>query len=226
MEIADESSNSQFYRAKARDLLAQHSIELHEKWRRGTIERDHVYLHYLQELSIESEMSDCVFNLQFHSVLESGFAVYGSGQMRKGSGARYDFAGLYNSEKDLILDGSKFHVLKYALSDLGVVPVALIFRGRDSECFIVPVKHDLKSTGTDIVVVMGNPSSSQIKSDLVGRKYQIKKWDRISRLLRSGKSVSVVIKRRPKPGKWHYLIDVTIDPEGSLPWPDPRQNTA
>jgi hypothetical protein len=46
----------------------------------------------------------------------------------------------------------------------------------------------------------------------------LQKWDRISKLLPSGKSVSVSVKRKPKSKDGsddrHYLVGITIDPEG------------
>jgi Heterokaryon incompatibility protein (HET) len=44
--------------------------------------------------------------------------------------------------------------------------------------------------------------------------------DRISRTMRSGRYVSVALRRRWSEGPLLYLVDITIDPEGGLPWPD------
>lgn len=44
--------------------------------------------------------------------------------------------------------------------------------------------------------------------------------DRISRTMRSGSSVSAALRPRPDSGFPVYVLEITIDPEGKLPWPD------
>jgi hypothetical protein len=43
--------------------------------------------------------------------------------------------------------------------------------------------------------------------------------DRISRRMKSGKSVSVALRRGVDSGKLSYFLDIDIDPDGKLPWP-------
>jgi hypothetical protein len=44
--------------------------------------------------------------------------------------------------------------------------------------------------------------------------------DRISRTMRTGRSVSAALRRRPDPETLLYELDITVDHEGKLPWPD------
>jgi hypothetical protein len=44
--------------------------------------------------------------------------------------------------------------------------------------------------------------------------------DRISKTMRSGRSVSVALRKRRLEGDLLYLAEITIDPKGGLPWPD------
>ena len=44
--------------------------------------------------------------------------------------------------------------------------------------------------------------------------------DRVSRRLHSGKSVSAALRAGRLSGERVLILDITVDPEGSLPWSD------
>lgn len=47
-----------------------------------------------------------------------------------------------------------------------------------------------------------------------------RRQDRISKTMKSGRSVSVALRRRNESKETLNVLDITIDPHGKLPWPD------
>ncbi|KAK0102259.1 hypothetical protein ONS95_005881 [Cadophora gregata] len=103
--------------------------------------------------------------------------------------------------------------------------VAVAFRGEFVASFVLVLVFTHQSPLVEMICPEdGLPA--------VGREWEYseheRSLDRVSRLLSSGASVSYQMRRRRgvQQSLFHrtkeYVIDVSIDPQGSLPWPQPR----
>lgn len=74
----------------------------------------------------------------------------------------------------------------------------------------------------DIIIPQASQSrEADVEASLAALVDFRRRTDRISRAMRSGRSVSAALRRKPELEKFPvYVLDITIDPEGNLPWPD------
>jgi len=106
---------------------------------------------------------------------------------------------------------------------------ALMFSNPDSfESFVLiiglNVEERKRHVGVNVLESVGNQPLEEVLEAFFkqeGKGWSLMRFDRISKPLKDGKSVSVSLKNGAEKGKQRYLVDVTIDQEGSLPWPNP-----
>jgi hypothetical protein len=88
----------------------------------------------------------------------------------------------------------------------------------DTDSFVILLEEDPNFKGIPLLgITIPNDGDTSLPKPTINRK----SLDRASKRMKSGRSVSVALRRRP--GNWRnplYVVDVTIDPEGNLPWPD------
>jgi hypothetical protein len=110
------------------------------------------------------------------------------------------------------------HFVSEAYVENGLMKVG----SEDPDSFIIildAARANKKETWVDIVI----PQESQSMGADVEAPLSIPvsfkgRTDRISRSMKSRRSVSVALRRRSE-GFSFYVLDITIDPEGKLPWP-------
>jgi hypothetical protein len=74
--------------------------------------------------------------------------------------------------------------------------------------------------GVSIAICNKEESLEKVVQNLSTRQLNFR--DRISKPLKDGRSILASIEKGMEKGVKRYLVEVQIDPEGSLPWPDPE----
>lgn len=137
-------------------------------------------------------------------------------------------------ESDKVFDGHKFGLTNWCTNDSRFIHTFL-FKG-PSDVFVVELNAQTR-VRADISIFYKDQPFEEIKKFYASQqkdKSELfkpwtfsctdsppKKYDRVSKRLPSGKGVSATIKRRSEPGESLYWLDITIEPEGTLRWPDP-----
>jgi hypothetical protein len=92
------------------------------------------------------------------------------------------------------------------------------FTGNESEAFSVVISP---RGLINLLVPRENQSLQEVALSFASVASAMPFVDRISKRLRSGRSVSVSLKKAGDSRGQKYWIDVTVDPEGYLQWPEP-----
>jgi hypothetical protein len=96
-------------------------------------------------------------------------------------------------------------------------------RHQADDRFAVVLSISLNCPGVDIMCQLKDTLNSDLQWVKARRGQRRSGLDKLSIKLQSGASVSVKLRKNGKLGGIQkYLVDVKIDPEGSLPWPDPE----
>jgi hypothetical protein len=95
---------------------------------------------------------------------------------------------------------------------------------KENDNFDVVLSHNERHVGVNIVAapVRFDRSKKNFTTTGTGTSSprHLRVSDRISQILPSGNSVSVTLRNGRDAGVQRYLITVSIDPDGDLPWPD------
>lgn len=88
---------------------------------------------------------------------------------------------------------------------------------KDSFVVVLERYSNISEASVDVLITRNYLFESPEKDYLRG-------LDRISRMLPSGQSVSVALRKKSDgPANMLYVLDISIDPEGKLPWPELKQ---
>jgi hypothetical protein len=98
------------------------------------------------------------------------------------------------------------------------------FTGNDSEAFSVVLKCHSSRFSINLLVPNENQSLKDLEMPFLSSSVvPMSSVDRISKRLRSGKAISVALKKMGDAQRNKYWVDITVDPEGYLRWPEPGQ---
>jgi hypothetical protein len=95
------------------------------------------------------------------------------------------------------------------------------FTDNDWEAFTIRVFCHSLHISINILVPQEKQSLKDLTPPSVNPAVLMPPVDRISRRLRSGKSVSAALKKADDSKGRKYWVDITLDPEGYLRWPEP-----
>ena len=99
---------------------------------------------------------------------------------------------------------------------------ALMCTDNELSTFVVVFQITVDEAWIDVLRANKNDSLKDITKTVINFTSRGRCLDRISKLLESGVSVSVALKKRIESGTTQYLIEISIDPEGRLRWPEGR----
>jgi hypothetical protein len=170
------------------------------------------------------------FAIRTESLLKHGFDViqywqsdYRTSFSEASDGMTKDYGELKGRKRrTLTIDGSnKWYCLKFK-SSRGFV------QDTDSFFIVLPVKHPALEAIPSATIMIPYVDQDSIDGDISVLKHipnRHSDLDRTSKMMESGRSVSVALRRRA--GRWMsarskplYVVDITIDPQGNLPWPN------
>ena len=98
----------------------------------------------------------------------------------------------------------------------------LDFKSEESGNFVLHLRADehKKTVSVDIFIPEKQQTLTELYPVLMNKIGTVGRSDRISRTMKSGKSVSVAVKRGMESGEICFVLDINIDPSGNLPWPE------
>jgi hypothetical protein len=154
------------------------------------------------------------FTINTESLLEHGFDVvqYWNPRWTASDGRTNDYGETNGRTLILLDDYMEWHCLKFKSS---------VNLAQDTDSFIIvlsaegPASEGIPSVG----ITIPDDGDTSLPKPNINRKSSL---DRTSKRMKSGRSVSVALRRRVGTllRGWLYVVDITIDPNGNLPWPD------
>ena len=98
----------------------------------------------------------------------------------------------------------------------------LNFKSEESGNFVLHLHadYDKEIVSVDIFIPEKQQPLTELYPVIMNKVGTVGRSDRISRIMKSGKSVSVAVKRGMESGEICFVLDINIDPSGNLPWPE------
>jgi hypothetical protein len=186
---------------------------------------------HLEALPESEDFPRCHLVIRSDSLLRSGFTVFEE----------------LDTNNPVVADGWYNDIHTRPLQDYGQCAcrltieelfsnecVFLNFSNKDSDAFVIFLWWDDSVEGYDDQMTMSvfipdQPKpleelrsilEQEVERIIFDDKCEMSGVDRVSRCMKSGKSVSVTLRRGVDSGDLSYFLDIEIDLDGSLPWPD------
>jgi len=121
----------------------------------------------------------------------------------------------------IVLDGDDFVCLKFRrrlYNCLSTLPP-----GDKGDSFVIVLALGMRDTvSVDILIPHENQLLGEDVKKLLHNTWEWQgRLDRISKTMKSGRSVSAALRSKARLGEPYYMLDISFDLEGKLTWPDP-----
>jgi hypothetical protein len=165
------------------------------------------------------------FSMRTNSLLQQGFTDFQEGfneccqyQLTTRDVAEY---GEGQEKRRIVLDSGDFVCLKFRSRPYN--PLSTLPPRDERDSFVIVLSTDIRDTvSVDILITHENQLLEEDVKKLLHNTWEWQgRLDRISKTMKSGRSVSAALRSKARLGEPCYVLDITFDPEGKLTWPDP-----